>query len=226
MGGDTNSRKNLAERLDRLEEENRKLKDKVDKLSQENEYTSSDEEINDEAGVSRRQFLKMLGLGAGSLALSSVAAGTTWSKVTPRTQGTSDIKSEVAMKGLTGSSSSFDIDGTTKTLFSVQDGGPVKVKNTSLKINSGLKDGSGSLMAQSVVATGQVSLSSGTAVVDTGISVTDATFTLALGIDNPNADAKVSGRIFWDDSAGTYKVEIVEQTAVNPTVNYDVVRVR
>lgn len=87
-------------------------------------------------------------------------------------------------------------------------------------------DGDTALTA--VAATGQVTLSSGSAVVDTAISVTDATFYLALGIDDPAADAKVAGRLFWDDSAGTYKMEIVEDgTSVgNPTVNYDVLRVR
>lgn len=77
-------------------------------------------------------------------------------------------------------------------------------------------------------ANGQVQLSSGAATVDTGISATDATFYLGLGIDDPGADCKVAGRLFWDDSAGTYKVEIVEDgTSVgNPTVNYDVFRVR
>jgi len=80
----------------------------------------------------------------------------------------------------------------------------------------------------SVAASGQSTLSSGSATVDTELSDTDATFYLALGIDDPDADAKVAGRMFWDDSAGTYKVEIVEDgTSVgNPTVNYDVLRVR
>lgn len=93
---------------------------------------------------------------------------------------------------------------------------------------SELLDVNGNVMAKSVAASGQTTLSSGTAVVDTGISATDATFSLALGIDDPNADAKITGRLFWDDSAGTYKIEIVEDgTSVgNPTVNYDVVRVR
>lgn len=78
-----------------------------------------------------------------------------------------------------------------------------------------------------VAATGQVSLSSGVGTVDTGISATDATFYLALGVDDPGADAKVTGRLFWDDSAGTYKVEVVEDgTSQNPIVNYDVLRVR
>lgn len=86
----------------------------------------------------------------------------------------------------------------------------------------------GSKLAQSIPASGQTTLSGGSAVVDTAISATDATFMLALGIDDPDADTKVSGRIFWDDSAGTYKIEIVESgTSVgNPTVNYDVIRVR
>lgn len=74
---------------------------------------------------------------------------------------------------------------------------------------TGLTENSGSF-EMNVVASGQVSLSSGTAVVDTALSATDATFQLALGIDDPGADAKVSGRLFWDDSAGTYKIEIVE----------------
>lgn len=79
-----------------------------------------------------------------------------------------------------------------------------------------------------VVVNGQVTLSGGTAAVDTNVTATDATFMLALGIDDPNADAKVSGRLFWDDSDGSYWIEIVEDgTSVgNPTVNYDVIRVR
>lgn len=83
-------------------------------------------------------------------------------------------------------------------------------------------------IAQSVAASGQVTLSNSSGIVDTGLSATDATFNLAIGIDDPNADCKISGRLFWDDSAGTYKVEVKESgTSVgNPTVNYDIVRVR
>lgn len=92
---------------------------------------------------------------------------------------------------------------------------------------TGLSESSNTFNLDAVVS-GQTTLSSGSATVDTAISTTDATFMLALGVDDPNADCKVSGRLFWDDSAGTYKVEIVEtQTTVgNPTVNYDVIRVR
>lgn len=86
----------------------------------------------------------------------------------------------------------------------------------------------GDAVAQSVALSGQVQLSSGEATVDTGISATDATFNLALGVDDPGADVDLSGRLFWDDSAGTYKIQIVEATTSvgNPTANYDVVRVR
>lgn len=95
-------------------------------------------------------------------------------------------------------------------------------------INSPSYSVGGDTLAQSVVASGQVTLSSGEATVDTGISATDATFNLALGVDDPNADVDLSGRLFWDDSAGTYKIDIVEATTSvgNPTANYDVVRVR
>jgi hypothetical protein len=99
---------------------------------------------------------------------------------------------------------------------------------TSLSIDEITHTSTGNNVFLSVAATGQTTLSSGVATVDTGLSATDATFYLALGIDDPNADAKIAGRLFWDDSAGTYKVELVEDgTSVgNPTVNYDILRVR
>jgi hypothetical protein len=82
-------------------------------------------------------------------------------------------------------------------------------------------------LGMNVVANGDVQLSSGEATVDTGISTTDATFMLAIGIDDPNADCELAGRLFWDDSAGTYKVKILEQntTIGNPTANYKIVQV-
>lgn len=81
-------------------------------------------------------------------------------------------------------------------------------------------------IAQGVVASGTVTLSDGVATVDTGVSDTDATFQLALGA-NTN-DAKVAGRLFLDSSDGQYKVEIVEDETLvgDPSVDYDVVRVR
>lgn len=87
------------------------------------------------------------------------------------------------------------------------------------------QDTSGQTMLSEVVASGTVTLSSGVASVDTGVSDTDATFTLALGVDTQ--DAKVGGRIYLDSGTGTYQVEIVERgTSVgNPSVDYKVIRV-
>jgi len=97
---------------------------------------------------------------------------------------------------------------------------------TTLKSDD-ITDTSDNKMLQGVVATGQVTLSNNLAEVGTGISTVDATFMLALGIDDPNADAEVAGALYWDDSVGEYEVRIREtETDVNPTVNYDIVRVR
>jgi hypothetical protein len=91
-----------------------------------------------------------------------------------------------------------------------------------------VNDTNGNTMLNSVVTSGQTTLSDGLAEFSTNISQTDATFMLALGIDDPNADAEVAGSLFWDDSAGNYEIRIREtETSVgNPTVNYDVLRVR
>lgn len=110
--------------------------------------------------------------------------------------------------------------GTTSTTNHLQAGGTVD--GNKLSVNGG------ETIAQMVAASGQVQLSSGSAIVSTNVSAVDATFNLALGVDDPGADCKVTGRLFWDDSAGTYKVEMMEDgTSVgNPTINYDVIRVR
>jgi hypothetical protein len=96
------------------------------------------------------------------------------------------------------------------------------------QVDVGQLDVDGSVVASTVAASGQVTLSSGEATVDTGISATDATFSVALGVDDPGSDVDVAARLFFDTSAGTYKINFVESsTSVgNPTVNYDVVRVR
>lgn len=103
---------------------------------------------------------------------------------------------------------------------------PINVFGYDVDASSYTVDNDSALM--SVAASGSVTLSSGTATVDTSISATGATFYLALGVDDPNTDAKIAGRLFWDDSAGSYKIEVVEDgTSIgNPTVNYDVLRVR
>jgi len=90
-----------------------------------------------------------------------------------------------------------------------------------------VQDVSGKTMLQGVVDSGQVTLTDNVAEVATGINTTDATFMLALGIDDPDADAEVAGALYWDDSGDEYEIRIREtETDVNPTVNYDIIRVR
>lgn len=98
--------------------------------------------------------------------------------------------------------------------------------NTTLS-TAELTDSSSNLAFLSVAASGSVSLSSGQAVISTGLGTAGATFYLALGIDDPDADTDISGRLRWNDTAGEYEVVIVEvDTSVNPTVNYDILRVK
>jgi len=97
--------------------------------------------------------------------------------------------------------------------------GEVRVKSIS--------DNGGNKLLDSVSVTGQVTLTSGLAEVSTGISDTDATFILALGVDDPNANTEVAGALYWDDASNNYEVRIREpETSVNPTVNFDIIRVR
>lgn len=79
-----------------------------------------------------------------------------------------------------------------------------------------------------VVESGQVQLSNGEATVSTNLSTTDATFYPAIGVDDPGQDTQVSAYLRWDDSANAYDIKFVESetTVGNPTVNYDIVRVR
>lgn len=86
-------------------------------------------------------------------------------------------------------------------------------------------DSSGSVSMNSV-ASGNVTLSSGQATVDTGIGEgTTATFFVAFG---PVTDGAEVAATIEAQSNGNYVVHIDEQnTSVgNPTVEYDVVRVR
>jgi len=91
-----------------------------------------------------------------------------------------------------------------------------------------LQDRSGSNMALENVASGSVQLSSGSATVSTGVSTTGATFYPALGVQDPNADVNLATKLFFDDSAGVWKITIdeVETSVGNPTALYDIIRVR
>jgi hypothetical protein len=73
-----------------------------------------------------------------------------------------------------------------------------------------------------------VSLTSGSATVSTGITATDATFYPAIGVDDPGADVTgLAAQLDFDTSTGEYKLTVKEtDSSQNPTVNYDIVRVR
>jgi len=89
-----------------------------------------------------------------------------------------------------------------------------------------VEDDSGTVVLSTSVASGSVTLSSGSATVDTGVSEsTTATFYVALGPDTDDAEVAAS---IDANSGGNYEVHIDEvNTSVgNPTVRYDIVRVR
>ncbi|MFB6100051.1 MAG: twin-arginine translocation signal domain-containing protein, partial [Candidatus Nanohalobium sp.] len=87
----------------------RKVEEKIDKKRKEVREevkeelgvseSGEDKQEEEETGLSRRSFLKMLGVGAGSLALSSSAAGIEWSVLQPSSQGTSGVEAKKATMG-------------------------------------------------------------------------------------------------------------------------------
>jgi hypothetical protein len=126
-----------------------------------------------------------------------------------------------------GSSLSFQSSGSTTDHASLTNVQPDQ-HHTDPTAGEGIVDESTNQFGLDVIDSGQVTLSSGTATVDTNISATDATFMLALGVDDPGSDVAVAGELFFDTSDGTYEIRVDEtDTSVgNPTVNYDIVRVR
>ncbi|MFB6099950.1 MAG: twin-arginine translocation signal domain-containing protein, partial [Candidatus Nanohalobium sp.] len=89
---------------ERLKQERRKIKKEVKQQMKDSEKVSKPEDNK----MTRRKFLKLLGVGAGGLALSSSAVGLTWSKITPQSQGVSDIKSSTVADGAITSSKLSD----------------------------------------------------------------------------------------------------------------------
>lgn len=108
---DSQSTEDIEKLIEKKLEE--KLREK--KKTEEKESTRKNQ-------VSRRKFLKMLGLGAGGLALSSSAAGA-WSLVQPAGQGTSDVEAETATQGVT-NGNSFEVTNSGNTLLSITGGTP------------------------------------------------------------------------------------------------------
>lgn len=78
-----------------------------------------------------------------------------------------------------------------------------------------------------IIASGQDTLSSGSLTIDTGVDK-DATATFGAFIGGATDDAEVAADTHPDTGTGTHVVEIQEtDTNIgNPTVNYDIVRVR
>lgn len=94
---------------------------------------------------------------------------------------------------------------------------------------NGLAEGASNDFNVDLVVEGTVTLSSGTATVATGVTTTPAFFTIYLdpsGAGLNAADVKASARAYWDNTAGEYKVEILEDgTAVGtPDIGYKVVQ--
>jgi len=133
-----------------------------------------------------------------------------------------DLAGTLAGQGLEVVSSSLQI------LSGIYDGTNIVADVSNSLTNSSKFEVGGSTLAQSVAASGQVSLSSGSATVSTGITATDATFYPAIGVDDPGSDVTgLAAQLDFDTSTGEYKLTVKEtDSSQNPTVNYDIVRVR
>ncbi|MFQ3275430.1 MAG: hypothetical protein ACI9LV_000950 [Candidatus Nanohaloarchaea archaeon] len=83
----------LSEEIQEIKEELQQVKERNKELEQKIEEQNSGKDSSDSAGksenISRRKFLKMAGLGAGAIGLTSATSA--WSILQPSGQGTSDI---------------------------------------------------------------------------------------------------------------------------------------
>ncbi|MFB6100263.1 MAG: twin-arginine translocation signal domain-containing protein [Candidatus Nanohalobium sp.] len=112
------------------------IEKKLDEKLRERKTEEKAEKPGEDGKVSRRKFLKMLGLGAGGLALSSAATGVKWSVLQPQSSGTSDVEAETATQGVT-NGNSFEITNSGNTLFSITGGTPgTATLNTDLDLNT------------------------------------------------------------------------------------------
>lgn len=127
---------------------------------------------------------------------------------------------------------SIDIDHDNAITELWWDGNEYRTDWFTVTVDAGLvktpevQDGSGNTVLGQRVASGATVLSSGSATIDTGVSEsTTATFYVALG---PDTDDAVVAAEIRAASGGNYEVDIEEtETDVgNPTIRYDIVRVR
>ena len=110
---DSVTKTEIIKRLQNLEKENKKLKQKL-------KLENSEDQSNEEEHVSRRSFLKKLGIGAAGLGAASIMPSAT----------AFDIKGD-NFQVLTGTSKS-DLN----KYFSVNQGGPVEIQNTDLIVKN------------------------------------------------------------------------------------------
>lgn len=94
---------------------------------------------------------------------------------------------------------------------------------------NGLAEGASNDFNVDLAVEGTVTLSGGAATVATGVTATPSFFTIYLdpsGAGANTADVKASARAYWDNTAGEYKVEILEDgTNVDtPDIGYKVVQ--
>ncbi|MFB6100596.1 MAG: twin-arginine translocation signal domain-containing protein [Candidatus Nanohalobium sp.] len=84
----------MPERLEELVEQKveKRLEEKLEKRKTSGETKEAEKDVENEK-VSRRSFIKMLGVGAGTLALSSSVTGA-WSLIQPANQGSSGVNAE------------------------------------------------------------------------------------------------------------------------------------
>jgi len=116
---------------------------------------------------------------------------------------------------------SVSIEVTTDTeAISVSTG---NVTNVSVSDPSGYSESNVKDIARNISSTGQVTLSNGKAIEKTGISDTDATYLISLGTKQLSVNCDFDARLFWDNSAGEYKLKIFA-TASAPTINYDILK--
>ncbi|AFH21738.1 hypothetical protein OSG_eHP8_00100 [environmental Halophage eHP-8] len=150
---------------------------------------------------------------------------------------TNDINSVGTLTATTGNITTADLgtlasalDANSQDITNINSLDANGISGTSLSVTNDVSGGSltisGNTVVTSVVASGSVTLSSGSATIDTGVSEsTTATFMVALGPDTDDADVATDIRAA---SGGNYEVDIQEtDTSVgNPTIRYDIIRVR
>lgn len=159
------------------------------------------ERESESQGQTRREMLNLLALGVGSLGIGSYLASDSASAQT------------VAPSGTLGSASrpleamySMDLQALDRLLVNEQQ---VLIDRPS---------------------SGAIQLLESEGTVQTGVTATEATHYVSLGVDpsSVSQDCEIAARLKYNNASGEYEIPIVEQTTGigNPVINYDIMRVR